>query len=179
MNMHISAFPTRRAPSRFCFHAAFGLALTIILLSMSGCATTRTTPLPVTVSEVRQMVRAGVSTDEIIAKMRASRTVYRLNAAQLAHLKKEGVPDRIINYMQRTYLRAVRRHQAAADWRYWSLGPDGYWYGGGPYGWPDDWVADDVFDGGFPDDSGIEQEGMEQQGDNGREGGADDRGTDR
>ena len=176
MNTHINAFPIRRAPSRFIFHATFGLALTIILLSMTGCATTRprTMPLPVTVGEVGQMVRAGVATDEIIAKMRASRTVYRFNAAQLAHLKKEGIPDRIINYMQRTYLRAVRRHQAAADWHYWTQGPDGYWYGGDPYGWPDGWTSDDVFDEGLPDDSGIEQEG-----DNGGNAGTDDRGSDR
>lgn len=178
MNMHINAFPIRRAPSRFIFHATFGLALTIILLSMTGCATTRprTMPPPVTVGEVEHMVRAHVPTEEIIAKMRASRTVYRLKAAQLAHLKKEGIPNRIINYMQRTYLRAVQRYQAAADWRNWTRGPDGYWYGGDPYGWPDGWASADVFDEGLPDDSGMEQDGLEQDG---GDAGMDDRGSDR
>ena len=42
----------------------------------------------------------------------------------------------MINYMQQTYLDAIRRNQRLADQNLWVYGPDGYWYGGYPFGWP-------------------------------------------
>jgi hypothetical protein len=66
-------------------------------------------------------------------KIRDSGTVYRLSASQLASLKNEGVPDAVINYMQQTYLDAVERDQALADWTLWIREGDGFWYGGHPY----------------------------------------------
>jgi hypothetical protein len=71
--------------------------------------------------------------------MRESGTVYRLKASELAKLKEEGFPDAVIDYMQQTYLDAVRRNQALEDWSHWTVGPDQYWYGGGPFGWSDGW----------------------------------------
>ena len=35
---------------------------------------------------------------------------------QLARLHDQGVADAVINYMQQTYLEAVRREQNLADW---------------------------------------------------------------
>ena len=69
--------------------------------------------------------------------MRRSGTVYRLKASQLAQLKEEGVPDSVIDYMQETYLDAVRNDQALEDWNRWTMEDDGFWYAGSPYGWPD------------------------------------------
>lgn len=99
----------------------------------------------VSVDEVVKMSQARVPADRIIEQMRASGTVYRLSASQLAQLRDRGVPDPVIDYMQRTYLRAVRRNQFLADESRWSLEPDGYWYGGLPYRWPPAWLglADD------------------------------------
>jgi hypothetical protein len=85
------------------------------------------------------MAKEGIPAQDIVKMMRDSGAVYRLSASDLARLHEQGVADEVINYMQRTYLNAVRRDQRLRDWNYWSLGPDGYWYGGGPYGWPDDW----------------------------------------
>jgi hypothetical protein len=68
--------------------------------------------------------------------MRASGAVYRLTAAQLTQLHDQGVSDQVLDYMQQTYLNAVRHDQRLEEWDYWTLGPDGFWYGGPYYGWP-------------------------------------------
>lgn len=82
-----------------------------------------------------QMSKDKVPDDQIIKKIAESGTIYRLTASQLADLRQAGVSDQVINYMQMTYLDAVRREQAREDMRYWSPGPNGYLYGGVPYGW--------------------------------------------
>ncbi len=123
-------------------HRSFVFLLVIVtsLFFLAGCATLGIKkPSPVTVADIVKMSKDNVPADEIIRKMRESRTVYRLRASELARLKEEGVPDAVIDYMQQTYLNAVRRNQALEDWNYWNWGPDGYWYGGGPYGWPEEW----------------------------------------
>jgi hypothetical protein len=115
---------------------------TVAALALSGCATLGIgRPRPVTVAQVVAMSRAGEPADAIVAKMRDSGTVYRLSASQLAELRDRGVPDAVIDYMQGTYLAAVQRRQELQDWDSWT-GVDGYWYGGLPYGWPDDWLGD-------------------------------------
>ena len=81
------------------------------------------------------MSKAGTPPQDIIKIMKDSGTVYRLSASQLADLRQQGVPDPVIDYMQQTYLEAVRRNQALRDLSYWHWGPGGYYYGGGPYGW--------------------------------------------
>jgi len=116
--------------------------LAVLLLLMAGCSTLDQgvhRPNPVTIAMVREMSKAGVPAETIIQKMRDSGTVYRLTAAQLARLHDEGVPNKVINYMQQTYLSAVRHNQALADQNYWALESDGYWYGGLPFGWPGEW----------------------------------------
>ena len=94
---------------------------------------------PVTVEEIVRMNNEKVPVDSILAKMRESGTVYRLSASQLAHLHDEGVADAVVDYMQQTYLEAVRRDQALEDWVHWTFAVEGYWYGGRPYGWPREW----------------------------------------
>ena len=56
-----------------------------------------------------------------------------LTASHLVGLHEEGVPNVVLDYMQETYLAAVRRDQALEDWRHWAWAGDGYWYGGRPW----------------------------------------------
>ena len=42
---------------------------------------------------------------------------------QLARLQA----DPVINYMQQTYLEAVRREQSLADWNDWAMWGDHFW----------------------------------------------------
>ena len=82
---------------------------------------------PVMVSEVILMSTEGVPTETIVKKMRDSKTVYRLTGAQLAYLHDQGVSDPIIDYMQQTYLEAVRHEQSLADWNDWATWGDHFW----------------------------------------------------
>lgn len=118
------------------------LLLLWLSLGVAGCSTSGLVseqPKPVTVAEIVQMSKEGVPARSIVQKMRDSASVYRLPASELARLHEQGVADKVLNYMQRTYLKSVRREQRFQDWNYWSSGPAGYWYGGWPYGWPRAW----------------------------------------
>jgi len=122
--------------------SATGLVLLVcaaaLVLMVGGCATMGySRPESVTVPQIVSMAKSGVPADGIIARIKASGTVYRLKASQLADLENEGVPAKVIDYMQKTYLDAVKRDTRYEDRQYWTMDHD-YWYGGSPYGWDDD-----------------------------------------
>ena len=96
---------------------------------LSGCAALGVdqSEQPVMVSEVIRMSKENVPAETIVNKMRDSRAVYRLNAAQLAQLHDQGVADVVLNYMQETYLNAVRREQDLADWSTREMWRDHFW----------------------------------------------------
>ena len=96
---------------------------------LGGCARVEfeQTKTAVMVSEVILMSKEGVPAETIVKKMCDSKSVYRLTAAQLAYLHDQGVADRVINYMQQTYLEAVRREQNLADWNTREMWRDHFW----------------------------------------------------
>jgi hypothetical protein len=96
---------------------------------LSGCAALGVdqSEQPVMVSEVIRMSKENVPAETIVNKMRDSRAVYRLNAAKLAQLHDQGVADVVLNYMQETYLNAVRREQDLADWSTREMWRDHFW----------------------------------------------------
>ena len=96
---------------------------------LNGCAVLGVDPSeqPVMVSEVIRMSKENVPAETIVNKMRDSRAVYRLNAAQLAKLHDQGVADLVLNHMQETYLNAVRREQDLADWSTREMWRDHFW----------------------------------------------------
>ena len=75
---------------------------------VAGCASLepRLPPPPAT-AEIVQMAKDGMTADAIIARIEAARGVYPLRASEFARLRAEGVPDRVIDAMQRTYVDAV------------------------------------------------------------------------
>jgi hypothetical protein len=132
---------TREAaiPDASQFLAFFLFLAGAVVLLLSGCASVQRQP--VTVPQIVQMSENDVPSKDIIQKIRASGTVYRLKASQLVQLRKEGVSDPVLNYMQETYLNSVRKNQALADWDNWTMENDGFWYGGFGYGWPEPWYS--------------------------------------
>jgi len=111
---------------------------TSLALMLPGCSLLdrrASTSPPVTVPAVIQMSQAGVPAETIIAKIREAGTAYRLTASQIANLHEQGVSDAVLDYMQQTYLDAVRQDQALEDWQRWAWEGDGYWYRGWPNGW--------------------------------------------
>lgn len=96
---------------------------------LTGCAAVglEQAKPPVSVSEVVQMTEEGFPAENIIKRMRESKAVYRLNAAELAQLHDRGVADPVLNYMQETYLAAVRQEQSRADGNDWATWGDHFW----------------------------------------------------
>jgi hypothetical protein len=97
--------------------------------SLTGCAMLKaeSTKPPITVSEVVQLSEEGVLPEAILDRMRETKTVYRLSAAQLAQLHDRGVADPVLNYMQQTYLESVREEQSRMDWNDWMMWGDHWW----------------------------------------------------
>jgi hypothetical protein len=50
------------------------------------------------------MAGEGLPADAIIEKIQASRSVYPLPASRLIELKREGVANEVLDYMEQTYL---------------------------------------------------------------------------
>jgi hypothetical protein len=69
----------------------------------------------VTVPDIVKMSKDGYSSKSIIKEIRQSHTYYTLKADQLSKLQNEGVPDSVINYMEKTHIDAVRRNQQIND----------------------------------------------------------------
>ena len=57
---------------------------------------------PLTVVDIKSQVKAGIGDDLIISQIRNSRTVYRLNSADIIDLKKARVSEMIIDCMINT-----------------------------------------------------------------------------
>ena len=92
---------------------------------------------PVTITEVVILSQHGVAPEKIIGKMRRGGTVYHLSEEQYAALRKQGVTPAVIAYMQQAHTQAVQEFPKLAndeDLSCWSLGFDGFWYLGGPFG---------------------------------------------
>jgi len=98
----------------------------LLSAALAGCAAAPQLPPPPTTAEIVQMAKDGQTADAIIARLQASRAVYALPASELAKLREQGVPDRVIDYMQQTYVEAVRYYE-------WSRARDAYFPYGPPY----------------------------------------------
>ena len=70
-----------------------------VALLLGGCATTPGVP-PLTAAEVVQMAKQGQSADQIIEQLRATRTVLNLRASDYVALGQEGVPPKVLDYLQ-------------------------------------------------------------------------------
>ena len=81
----------------------FGATLLGCLFGLLGCASPPSKP-QVTVDQVVTMAKEGVPAEAVIEKMRDSNSVYPLSASKLLELKREGVPDQVLDYMEQTYL---------------------------------------------------------------------------
>lgn len=133
------------------FLAATGLGAALLTLSACTTAGARESgvrPEPIHVASIIQWSKDGMPPKEIIQKLRASGTVYRLRADQIVRLHSEGVSNPVLNYMQATYVDAVSRNRARRSLRAWNPYNDGYYYGGVPYGWEEPMVDFDEEDGG-------------------------------
>jgi hypothetical protein len=103
------------------------LALLVLLLTV-GCASTPR-PSALSQADVISMVKAGMSDEDIMRRIDASRTIFRLNSDDILFLRNQGVSDRLVTYMMDTFTRAALAEQERRyDYRW------GFYYGHG-YHW--------------------------------------------
>jgi hypothetical protein len=57
---------------------------------------------PLTVMDVKALVKAGISDDLVISQIRNSRTVYHLSTVDIIDLKNSGASEKIIDFMINT-----------------------------------------------------------------------------
>jgi hypothetical protein len=108
------------------------LAILAGLIIVSGCAVTNLPERqPVTLEQIVAMAKEGKDAPSIIRDIKESRTTYDVMASQYAKLSRDGVPDEVIDFMQRGQLRMAERQgrrQAYDD--LWMSGRYGWAYGG-------------------------------------------------
>jgi hypothetical protein len=108
------------------------------ILLLQSCVVYQQSREPaVKVPDIVQMSKDGVTSKDIIRKIRKSHTVFTLKADELSKLQKLGVSDSVINYMERTHINAIRQDaQDQSLYNNWGPVWGGYYYGYPYYGWP-------------------------------------------
>jgi hypothetical protein len=77
---------------------------------------------------VISLVKAGLGDEEVIRRINASGSVFRLNTDDILFLRNQGLSDRLVTHMMDTYTRAaLYEQQRFYDYRW------GFYYGYGPY----------------------------------------------
>jgi hypothetical protein len=111
------------------------LFIAFFALALVGCATPRPPPPPpLTQADVISMVKAGLSDEEIMQRIDATRTVFRLSSEDVIRLRNEGISDRLATFMLDTYTRAAMAAQRRQDEYYRSQFYFNYGIGyGGPW----------------------------------------------
>jgi len=101
------------------------LAFSALWLFLGGCATPDAPP-PLSGAEIVELARSGKTAPEIIAELQRTDTVLPLAASDIVSLHEAGVPDEVLDYLQRVQIDALLwRERSNTMW---------YGYGGGAFG---------------------------------------------
>jgi len=105
------------------------LAFSALLLLLTGCATLDSPP-PLSGAEIVELARSGKTAPEIIAELQRTATVLPLAAADIVSLHEAGVPNEVLDYLQRVQIDALLWQERSMGWGGW-----GGWGGGAFVGW--------------------------------------------
>ena len=90
------------------FHKLVLLGIASFILSLQSCVVyQQPTEAMVKVPDIIKMSKDGISSKDIITKIKRSHTVYTLKADQLSKLQKQGVSDSVVNFMEQTHINSV------------------------------------------------------------------------
>jgi hypothetical protein len=89
----------------------------ILLLALSGCATSSAQRKPMPIDQVVSLSQSGTPPPLIVQRIRESRTTYALRGADFAKLKANGVPDAVLDYLQQSFV-----DDLDLQTRYWVTG---------------------------------------------------------
>ena len=98
------------------------LVFSLVMVVLAGCATVDR-PKPLTSEDVVNLARSGASAPQIIEELKRTDTVIPLRASDIVRLHETGVPDEVLDHLQRALIDDIRWRD-----RYSSL----YWYDYGP-----------------------------------------------
>ena len=106
-----------------------GAAALMTLLLLSGCASMGAPERqPITLEQIVAMAKEGKDAAAINREIKESRTTYDVMASQYAKLSRDGVPDEVIDFMQRGQLKmAERQGRRDAYEDLWLSGRYGGW----------------------------------------------------
>ena len=98
------------------------------MLLAASCATTR--PQPLTAGDIIALTEAGLTDQAIIHRIADTRTVFRLDDADIAQFRQAGVSERVVNYLHDANVRftASERRRAEIENEEWHQ-RYGLWYG--------------------------------------------------
>jgi len=99
------------------------LGFWLILLFVAGCAIVDR-PKPLTGPDIVFLAKSGKTAPEIIEELKRTDTVLPLQASDIVSLHDSGVPNEVLDYLQRAQIDEIR-------WR--DRYSQGYWYGPGYY----------------------------------------------
>ena len=87
------------------------LMITVCLvISMLGCSLLpRRQTETITLGDVVRLSRENVAPEAIIAKLKDSKTTFRLKADEILQLKEQGVDSQVLDYMLLAYIEEERR----------------------------------------------------------------------
>jgi hypothetical protein len=115
----------------------------IVLLcaaALSGCATVEPRAPPLTREDIIALAKAGEAPPAIIQKLEESRTVLMLSGSDMVRMHQAGVPQEVLDHLQRAQMEDIRRREAYAAQMYaWPYGSAWHcpWfpYRRYPFGW--------------------------------------------
>jgi hypothetical protein len=82
------------------------LAAVLVAMLASGCSAFQKRE-PMTLEQVVELSREGKSADDIINRLRESRTVLAISGSGFAKLREQGVDDAVLDHIQRSYVTSV------------------------------------------------------------------------
>ncbi len=110
-----------------------GTCLPVVLVALlAGCKFYQVPPPePVTLENIIAMSQEDRTPEEIIAEIEKSRTLYKLETADILKLTEGGVDPKVVDYMLETHRRALEsRYRYRYPYYY-----DPWWYGPPYYYW--------------------------------------------
>ena len=108
------------------------LGFCLILLFAAGCATLEQAK-PLSGPDIVFLAKSGKTAPEIIEELRRTGTVLPLQASDILALHDAGVPNEVLDYLQRAQIDEIRWRDRYSQ-NYW-YGP-GYYRGFGPCPFP-------------------------------------------
>jgi hypothetical protein len=99
------------------------LTLAVALLLLAGCASMEPRPAPLDREEIVRLSKAGEPPAALIRRLQESRSVLLLSGSDIVRLHQDGVPQEVLDYLQRVQIDAIRRRDAfdrAFAWPYTS-----------------------------------------------------------